>query len=148
MTTAISDNTNVLSGRDQRATALIFAIAGPRRRGSRAAAALALAHEAIGAVGRQARLLGGHGHAGEPGGSEDKSRVLAIWDRMPPGASQAEEACRAALACVRAVRLSGLTARSGRPLEVRVAIAAGSGPLRLADAAGGHDATAAAARLL
>jgi hypothetical protein len=133
MTAAISDNTNVLSGRDRQTTTLIFAIAGPRRRGRRAAAALALARGALGAVGPQARILDEHSHAGERFGNDDKARVLAVWDGIPLGADQAEEACRAALACVRAVRLSGLTAASGRPLAVRVAIA-GSGPFRLPDA--------------
>jgi hypothetical protein len=149
MTTAISDHADVLSGRERRTTALILAIAGPRRRGRRAADALALARDALGAAGPQARILGGYNHVGSRPGSNNRARVLAVWDRMPLGPGQAEEACRAALACVRAVRLSGLAAAGGEALAVRVAIAAGSGPLRLADpAAGGIDAAEAADRLL
>ena len=139
--------------------ALAAAIAGPRR-GRDRAAALALAGDALRACGPHARILvSGRGADNNGRDVDDKRRdvddkrrdeLVVLWDRGAPGAEQAEEACRAALAAVRAVRLSGLTRAGGRPLALRVGVATGTGPIRLAGPAGEgrQDAVAAATRLL
>jgi adenylate cyclase len=51
--------------------------------------------------------------------------VMAFWGAPAANADHALDACRAALACQRALRTSGLTDDSGRPLGVRIGINSG-----------------------
>jgi adenylate cyclase len=63
------------------------------------------------------------------GGTIDKfigDAVMAFWGAPAANADHAVDACRAALACQRALRASGLTDDGGRPLRVRVGINSGS----------------------
>ncbi len=62
------------------------------------------------------------------GGTIDKfigDAVMAFWGAPAANADHAVDACRAALACQRALRASGLTDDSGRPLRVRVGVNSG-----------------------
>jgi adenylate cyclase len=62
------------------------------------------------------------------GGTIDKfigDAVMAFWGAPATNAQHAVDGCRAALACQRALRESGLTDDSGRPLRVRVGINSG-----------------------
>jgi adenylate cyclase len=62
------------------------------------------------------------------GGTIDKfigDAVMAFWGAPAVNADHAVDACRAALACQRALRASGLTDDGGRPLRVRVGINSG-----------------------
>jgi adenylate cyclase len=62
------------------------------------------------------------------GGTIDKfigDAVMAFWGAPAANADHAADACRAALACQRALRESGLTDDSGRPLRVRVGVNSG-----------------------
>jgi adenylate cyclase len=52
--------------------------------------------------------------------------VMAFWGAPAPNPDHALGACRAALACQRALRMSGLTDDNGRPLGVRIGINSGS----------------------
>jgi adenylate cyclase len=68
------------------------------------------------------REVSGHG------GTIDKfigDAVMAFWGAPTANADHAVDACRAALACQRALRASGLTDDSGRPLRVRVGVNSG-----------------------
>ena len=68
------------------------------------------------------REVSGHG------GTIDKfigDAVMAFWGAPAANADHAVDACRAALACQRALRASGLTDDSGRPLRVRVGVNSG-----------------------
>jgi len=51
--------------------------------------------------------------------------VMAFWGAPAANPDHAFDACRAALACQRSVRISGLTDDSGRPLGVRIGINSG-----------------------
>jgi adenylate cyclase len=69
------------------------------------------------------REVSGHG------GTIDKfigDAVMAFWGAPAANADHAVDACRAALACQRALRASGLTDDGGRPLKVRIGINSGS----------------------
>jgi adenylate cyclase len=62
------------------------------------------------------------------GGTIDKfigDAVMAFWGAPAADADHAAHACRAALACQRALRGSGLTDDGGRPLRVRVGVNSG-----------------------
>src|SRR6266403_5512917 len=62
------------------------------------------------------------------GGTIDKfigDAVMAFWGAPTANADHAADACRAALACQRALRASELTDDSGRPLRVRIGINSG-----------------------
>src|SRR3984957_6250492 len=62
------------------------------------------------------------------GGTIDKfigDAVMAFWGAPAANPDHAVDACRAALACQRALRASGLTDDSGRPLSVRVGVNSG-----------------------
>jgi adenylate cyclase len=62
------------------------------------------------------------------GGTIDKfigDAVMAFWGAPAANANHAVDACRAALACQRALRTSELADDSGRPLRVRVGINSG-----------------------
>ena len=62
------------------------------------------------------------------GGTIDKfigDAVMAFWGAPVASADHAVDACRAALACQRALRASGLTDDSGRPLRVRIGVNSG-----------------------
>ena len=62
------------------------------------------------------------------GGTIDKfigDAVMAFWGAPATNADHAVDACRAALACQRALRTSGLTDDSGRPLRVRIGVNSG-----------------------
>jgi adenylate cyclase len=62
------------------------------------------------------------------GGTIDKfigDAVMAFWGAPAANVHHAVDACRSALACQRALRESGLTDDSGRPLGVRVGINSG-----------------------
>jgi adenylate cyclase len=62
------------------------------------------------------------------GGTIDKfigDAVMAFWGAPTTNADHAVDACRAALACHRALRASGLTDDSGRPLRVRIGVNSG-----------------------
>src|SRR6266481_1024672 len=62
------------------------------------------------------------------GGTIDKfigDAVMAFWGAPATNADHAVDACRAALACQRALREAGLTDDSGRPLRVRIGINSG-----------------------
>jgi adenylate cyclase len=68
------------------------------------------------------REVSGHG------GTIDKfigDAVMAFWGAPAANAEHAVDACRAALACQRALRASGLTDDSGRALRVRVGVNSG-----------------------
>jgi adenylate cyclase len=68
------------------------------------------------------REVSGHG------GTIDKfigDAVMAFWGAPAANADHAVDACRAALACQRALRESGLTDDSGRPLRVRIGVNSG-----------------------
>jgi adenylate cyclase len=68
------------------------------------------------------REVSGHG------GTIDKfigDAVMAFWGAPAANADHAVDACRAALACQRALRASGLTDDSGRALRVRVGVNSG-----------------------
>jgi adenylate cyclase len=69
------------------------------------------------------REVSGHG------GTIDKfigDAVMAFWGAPAANADHAVDACRAALACQRALRASGLADDGGRPLKVRIGINSGS----------------------
>jgi len=51
--------------------------------------------------------------------------VMAFWGAPAANADHAVDACRAALACQRALRESGLADDSGRPLSVRIGVNSG-----------------------
>jgi adenylate cyclase len=51
--------------------------------------------------------------------------VMAFWGAPAPNADHAVDACRAALACQRAVRDAGIADDSGRPLRIRIGINSG-----------------------
>ncbi|MDO8400869.1 MAG: adenylate/guanylate cyclase domain-containing protein [Bradyrhizobium sp.] len=51
--------------------------------------------------------------------------VMAFWGAPAANPDHAADACRAALACQRALRESGLTDDSGRPLRVRIGLNSG-----------------------
>jgi adenylate cyclase len=62
------------------------------------------------------------------GGTIDKfigDAVMAFWGAPATNADHAVDACRAALACQRALRTSGLTDDGGRPLKVRIGVNSG-----------------------
>ena len=62
------------------------------------------------------------------GGTIDKfigDAVMAFWGAPASNVHHAVDACRSALACQRALRESGLTDDSGRPLGVRIGINSG-----------------------
>jgi adenylate cyclase len=62
------------------------------------------------------------------GGTIDKfigDAVMAFWGAPAANANHAVDACRAALACQRALRTSELTDDSGRPLRVRIGVNSG-----------------------
>src|SRR6185369_8018717 len=62
------------------------------------------------------------------GGTIDKfigDAVMAFWGAPAANADHAVDACRAALACQRALLASGLTDDGGRPLRVRIGINSG-----------------------
>jgi adenylate cyclase len=62
------------------------------------------------------------------GGTIDKfigDAVMAFWGAPTTNADHAVDACRAALACQRALRASGLTDDGGRPLRVRIGVNSG-----------------------
>src|SRR6516225_1687486 len=62
------------------------------------------------------------------GGTIDKfigDAVMAFWGAPAANADHAVDACRAALACQRALRASELTDDDGRPLRVRVGVNSG-----------------------
>jgi adenylate cyclase len=62
------------------------------------------------------------------GGTIDKfigDAVMAFWGAPATNADHAVDACRAALACQRALRTSGLTDDGGRPLRVRMGVNSG-----------------------
>ena len=68
------------------------------------------------------REVSGHG------GTIDKfigDAVMAFWGAPAANADHAVDACRAALACQRALRASELTDDDGRPLRVRVGVNSG-----------------------
>ena len=68
------------------------------------------------------RQVSGHG------GTIDKfigDAVMAFWGAPAADADHAANACRAALACQRGLRASGLTDDSGRPLRVRIGVNSG-----------------------
>lgn len=68
------------------------------------------------------REVSGHG------GTIDKfigDAVMAFWGAPAANADHAIDACRAALACQRALRASGLTDDGGRPLSVRIGLNSG-----------------------
>jgi adenylate cyclase len=68
------------------------------------------------------REVSGHG------GTIDKfigDAVMAFWGAPAANADHAVDACRAALACQRALRASGLTDDSGQPLRVRIGVNSG-----------------------
>jgi adenylate cyclase len=68
------------------------------------------------------REVSGHG------GTIDKfigDAVMAFWGAPAANADHAVDACRAALACQRALRASGLNDDAGRPLRVRIGINSG-----------------------
>jgi adenylate cyclase len=68
------------------------------------------------------REVSGHG------GTIDKfigDAVMAFWGAPAADADHAVHACRAALACQRALRGSGLADDSGRPLRVRIGVNSG-----------------------
>src|SRR5947207_8601523 len=68
------------------------------------------------------RQVSGHG------GTIDKfigDAVMAFWGAPAANADHAVDACRAALACQRGLRASGLTDDSGRPLRVRIGVNSG-----------------------
>src|SRR6266581_3422758 len=68
------------------------------------------------------REVSGHG------GTIDKfigDVVMAFWGAPAANADHAVDACRAALACQRALRSSELTDDSGRPLRVRIGVNSG-----------------------
>jgi adenylate cyclase len=68
------------------------------------------------------REVSGHG------GTIDKfigDAVMAFWGAPAANADHAADACRAALACQRGLRASGLTDDSARPLRVRIGINSG-----------------------
>jgi adenylate cyclase len=68
------------------------------------------------------REVSGHG------GTIDKfigDAVMAFWGAPAADTDHAVHACRAALACQRALRRSGLTDDSGRPLRVRIGVNSG-----------------------
>ncbi len=52
--------------------------------------------------------------------------VMAFWGAPAANPDHALGACRAALACQRAIRMSGLTDDNGRPLSIRIGINSGS----------------------
>jgi adenylate cyclase len=52
--------------------------------------------------------------------------VMAFWGAPAPNPEHAVDACRSALACLRAVRTSGLSDDRGNPLRVRIGINSGS----------------------
>src|SRR6266853_531127 len=62
------------------------------------------------------------------GGTIDKfigDAVMAFWGAPATNADHAVDACRAALACQRALRTSGLADDGGRPLKVRIGVNSG-----------------------
>jgi adenylate cyclase len=62
------------------------------------------------------------------GGTIDKfigDAVMAFWGAPAPNADHAVDCCRAALACQRAVRDSGLTDDAGNPIRIRIGINSG-----------------------
>jgi adenylate cyclase len=62
------------------------------------------------------------------GGTIDKfigDAVMAFWGAPAANADHAVDACRAALACQRALRASELTDDSGRPLRIRIGVNSG-----------------------
>jgi adenylate cyclase len=62
------------------------------------------------------------------GGTIDKfigDAVMAFWGAPAANADHAIDACRAALACQHALRASGITDDSGRPLRVRIGVNSG-----------------------
>jgi adenylate cyclase len=62
------------------------------------------------------------------GGTIDKfigDAVMAFWGAPAANANHAVDACRAALACQHALRSSGLTDDSGKPLRVRIGVNSG-----------------------
>jgi adenylate cyclase len=62
------------------------------------------------------------------GGTIDKfigDAVMAFWGAPMANADHAVDACRAALACQRSLRASGLTDDSGRPLKARIGVNSG-----------------------
>jgi adenylate cyclase len=68
------------------------------------------------------REVSGHG------GTIDKfigDAVMAFWGAPAANADHAVDACRAALACQRGLRESGLTDDGGRPLRVRIGVNSG-----------------------
>ena len=68
------------------------------------------------------REVSGHG------GTIDKfigDAVMAFWGAPAANPDHAVDACRAALACQRALRASGLTDDGGRPLRVRIGVNSG-----------------------
>ncbi len=68
------------------------------------------------------REVSGHG------GTIDKfigDAVMAFWGAPAANADHAVDACRAALACQRALLVSGLTDDGGRPLRVRIGVNSG-----------------------
>jgi adenylate cyclase len=62
------------------------------------------------------------------GGTIDKfigDAVMAFWGAPAANADHAFDACRAALACQRSLRIAGLADDAGRPLKVRIGINSG-----------------------